>query len=401
MRSNDLNQCGAVVTYPSPLITAACRGVTCSPASGSFFPVGTTTVTCTTGTGAQCSFDITVVDTQPPTIACPANITTSSAPNACGAIVNYPAPSISDNCPGFLFLTTSPASGSTFPVGTTTVTAVGTDDAGNTASCSFTVTVNDTQPPTIICSANITKSTDPGECSAIVDFGPPIVTDNCPGAIVTTDFESGSSFPIGTTTVTATATDVTGNTSTCNFTVTVRDTEAPVLECPADIVTLNDVGVAGAVVEFVPPILTDNCAGVMVVSDPPSGSLFPIGTTTVTTTASDASPNSPDSTCTFNVTVEASINVKRPSGGDVFQGFRTSIRWNAVGNLGDRVKIDLYRNGEFVATIRESTPNDGKLRWNVSDSLPTGRGFKTRVSSLEVPSVFGQSAEAFRIRDPN
>ena len=64
--SNDPNQCGAVVNYPPPTATGSCGTVTCSPASGSFFPRGTTTVTCT-ATGATCTFTVTVVDTQPPT----------------------------------------------------------------------------------------------------------------------------------------------------------------------------------------------------------------------------------------------------------------------------------------------------------------------------------------------
>ena len=73
--SNDPNQCGAVVNYPPPITLGTCGTVTCSPASGSFFPVGTTTVTCTASAGPSCSFTITVVDTQPPTITCPANVT--------------------------------------------------------------------------------------------------------------------------------------------------------------------------------------------------------------------------------------------------------------------------------------------------------------------------------------
>jgi hypothetical protein len=52
------------------------------------------------------------------------------------------------------------------------------DVAGNQSSCSFTVTVNDTQPPAITCPANITKPTDPNQCTAVVLFAP-TVSDNC------------------------------------------------------------------------------------------------------------------------------------------------------------------------------------------------------------------------------
>src|SRR6185503_13008535 len=152
----DPNQCGAVTTYPAPTTTGTCGTVTCSPPSGSFFPKGTTTVTCTASAGPSCTFTITVNDTQPPSITCPANITVSNDPNQCGAVVNYPPPTVSDNCPGVGAPQCSPASGSFFPVGTTTVTCSVADASGNTASCAFTITVNDTQPPTITCPPNQT-----------------------------------------------------------------------------------------------------------------------------------------------------------------------------------------------------------------------------------------------------
>jgi hypothetical protein len=86
---------------------------------------------------------------------------------------------VSDNCPGAV-VTSNPASGSFFPVGTTTVTQTATDASGNTATCTFTVTITDTQPPTITCPSNITTGTNPGICGAVVNFNLPAVTDNCP-----------------------------------------------------------------------------------------------------------------------------------------------------------------------------------------------------------------------------
>jgi hypothetical protein len=141
--SNTAGQCGANVNYPAPTPNGTCGDIMCSPASGSFFDVGTTTVTCTSTAGPGCSFTITVVDTEPPMIDCPDNVTTvTPAPNQTGAIVTFPPPTASDNCPG---VTTSctPPSGSIFPAGTTTVTCTATDASGNTATCSFTVTVFD------------------------------------------------------------------------------------------------------------------------------------------------------------------------------------------------------------------------------------------------------------------
>src|SRR5262249_30095491 len=161
----DPNVCTAVVTYSAPTVSGSCGTVTCSPASGSTFNKGVTTVTCTASVGVPpvtCSFTVTVNDNQPPTLtACPANITKSTDPNLCTAVATFSAPTATDNCPGVGAVTCTPASGFAFPKGVTTVTCSVSDASGNPASCSFTVTVNDTQPPSMTCPANIVKSTDP------------------------------------------------------------------------------------------------------------------------------------------------------------------------------------------------------------------------------------------------
>src|SRR5205807_309857 len=135
-----------MVNYPAPMVNGPCTA-SCSPPPGSFFPIGTTTITCTEES-ASCMFTVTVNDTQPPTITCPANITataSSSCPIATGAPVNFTV-TASDNCPGVTFVCKDQnnvvvTSGSQFPVGTTTVTCTATDASGNTASCGFIVTV--------------------------------------------------------------------------------------------------------------------------------------------------------------------------------------------------------------------------------------------------------------------
>jgi photosystem II stability/assembly factor-like uncharacterized protein len=140
------NQCSAVVTYPPPVSTGTCGTVTCAPPSGATFQKGTTTVNCTSGAGGgSCSFTVTVNDNQSPAITCPANVSlTSSVPTA----VNYPAPAASDNCSGVGAPNCVPASGSIFPVGTTTVNCGVNDASGNPANCSFTVTVSSGTPGT-------------------------------------------------------------------------------------------------------------------------------------------------------------------------------------------------------------------------------------------------------------
>lgn len=139
---------------PNVIINYITMTQTAGLPSGSAFPVGTTTNSFTAtddaGNSSTCSFTVKVNDTQIPTITCPANITVNTPLGSCTAVVNY-SPVISDNCPGAtLVLVSGPASGSAFPIGTTTIVVKARDAAGNlSAACSFTVTVNDAQLPVI------------------------------------------------------------------------------------------------------------------------------------------------------------------------------------------------------------------------------------------------------------
>jgi hypothetical protein len=117
-------------------------------------------------------------------------------------------------------------SGSVFPKGVTTNTFTATDEAGNSVSGSFTVTVADNEAPSITAPAALSVSTDAGACSASVTPGNAQFSDNCPGTTIANN--APAVFPKGTTVVTWTATDAAGNVSTATQSVTVSDTEAPV-----------------------------------------------------------------------------------------------------------------------------------------------------------------------------
>ena len=152
--SNDPGLCGATVNFsPTASDNSGAVTISASPMSGSFFPVGTTQVTVTAtdaaGNSAQCMFNVTVNDTEPPSISCPSDITVSALPGESDAFVNFPSPVATDNCPGLTLLQTDGlSSGSAFPIGTTTNTFQATDGNGNMVSCSFDVTVN--PPPSLI-----------------------------------------------------------------------------------------------------------------------------------------------------------------------------------------------------------------------------------------------------------
>jgi uncharacterized repeat protein (TIGR01451 family) len=388
-------QSGSHVSYPDPSATGNCGVVTSTPASGTFFPVGTTVVTATSQTGdGSCSFTVTVQSEPPPTITCPpdktanadstcqatvdpgnptttgsgvtvsssrsdghpmsdpyqvgtttitwtasnssgtvscqqtvsvrdataptitcpANITTNNDPGQCSATLNPGTATATDNCDTNPTVTSSRSDNqplnAPYPKGTTTITWTATDSSGNSSSCAQTVTVNDTEAPVITCPANITTGNDPGQCSATVNPGTATATDNCGSTTVTGTRSDGqalnASYPKGTTTITWTATDGSANSSSCTQTVTVNDTEAPKITCPTDVSVTSPTGSCAATVNLGVPTATDNCDGTEVpvpsrsdnkpITDP-----FPVGTTTVTWTATDSSGN--HSSCNQNVVV--------------------------------------------------------------------------------------------------
>lgn len=212
--------------------------------SGSIFPAGLTTVTCTAtdsaGKSSSASFRVIVgeEDTIDPQITVPANITTEAVGPA-GAVVNFSV-TATDNIDQDVAIacirtdtSAAVASGAIFPLGTTTVECTATDDFGNTATGSFTVTVEDTTAPVITVPANVsTPATDAS--GAIVVFVAPSASDAVDGAVEvscvsapTAGLVSGSKFPVGVTTITCNAQDSRGNAAAAkSFTVTVGPASA-------------------------------------------------------------------------------------------------------------------------------------------------------------------------------
>ena len=307
-------QCNAIVSFTAPVGSDNCSSVSISQitgsASGSVFPVGSTLITyrATDGSGntADCNFQVIVADNQNPTITCPANISSNAMFGQCSATISYTVPVGSDNCSGVVVSQTNGLTpGSSFPVGATTNTFQVVDANSNTASCSFTVTVQDNQKPFIFCPSNISVTASTGLCSAIVTYSTPLGLDNCPGASTTQigGFPSGASFPVGTTTNRFRVTDASGNIAKCAFQVTVTDNEKPVIICPPLLTVSAATGQCTANVSYATPIGTDNCSGVVItqIAGLPSGSSFPVGTTFNRFKATDASGN--NAKCIFKVVV--------------------------------------------------------------------------------------------------
>ncbi|MBI9057797.1 MAG: tandem-95 repeat protein [Labilibaculum sp.] len=183
----------------------------------------TLTVTDEDLSSTTCSTDITVADNSAPTVkTAQANISVSAGSGICGALVNYSGPVFTDNCDGNQTgsLTSGLSSGSTFPIGLTTVTYEYTDASGNgPIQSSFTVTVLDDVAPILSNVSNQSLSPNNTGCTYLVsgtgfDAG---ATDNCAIQTLTHNYDgggtslNGKSFPLGNTDVTWTATDVNGN----------------------------------------------------------------------------------------------------------------------------------------------------------------------------------------------
>ena len=302
--SNTTGVCGAAVTY-DVAFADNCGGTATlveGLSSGSTFPVGTTNVEWWYNDAASngpvvCSFTVTVNDTELPKITCPANVVvgingTVTSGNAtlvgsgpCGVTLSYTAPVGTDNCPGVVTaLQSGIGSGPNYYSygGFYTETYNVFDNAGNKATCSFSIEVKDPVNPTITCPTNTTVNTDIGECDAAVTYSFPYAGDNCPGYTVTklAGPNSGDEFALGTTSVSFKVTDPSGNNVTCAFTVTVEDKERPVItKCPDPVVANTSVPTSGDCAGAVPSMTgaltaSDNCPTISVAQSPLAGTSF-------------------------------------------------------------------------------------------------------------------------------
>jgi hypothetical protein len=207
------------------------RPVTCTPISGSTFPLGTTTGHCTSsdlhGNTSNKDFTVNVVDTTPPDISnMPANMV-KEATGPAGAPASWPPPTAVDIVDGTVNVICTPASGSMFPLDvTTTVSCKATDAHGNSSTETFTVKVEDTTPPAITVPANMTvPATGPGGANVTFTASAVDIVDG--PVAVTCVPPSGSLFPIGTSTVNCSAHDAHTNSATKSFTITVVDNTPP------------------------------------------------------------------------------------------------------------------------------------------------------------------------------
>ncbi len=318
--SNAAGECGAIVDFMASATDDQPGVVTSSSIlSGSLFPVGTTVVTVTAtdaaGNTDQCTFDITVNDTEAPEIVCPQDISVVSPDGSDVTINNIGIPLATDNCDQSLLFSATVAGTNNsipfaYPVGTTIVQWATTDSAGNQALCTQSVTVtftpssdkditafelSDQVGPTAISGTSIAVTMPIG--SDVTNLVPTSLVFSA-GATISPAVNDAQDFSAPVDYV-VTAQDNSTKTYTINVTV-LDDTTDPVVSCPGNIIVSNAAGQCGAIVDFMASA-TDDQPGVVTSSSIPSGTLFPVGTTVVTVTATDAAGNTDQ--CTFDVKV--------------------------------------------------------------------------------------------------
>ncbi|XP_041480192.1 uncharacterized protein LOC121427594 isoform X25 [Lytechinus variegatus] len=378
-RSTDLGQAYATVSWSSPRGTdnsGTISGITTDLDEGQF-EIGSHEITVTVvdpaGLEGQCTFDIVVQDNEAPAVECPATIEIGTDAGGPSSIVTWNV-SAEDNSGSVPSISSSPSSGDVFTIGTHTVNVTALDESGNMGQCSFSIVVLDTELPVINCPANIIQPTDSGSSSASVTWQV-TSTDNSGETPTTTSSTGPGLFSVGSVVIITMATDSSGNTASCNFTVQIIDEEAPTISCPDNITVTTDVGASSAIVTWVGPFASDNSGQTTVQTDRSPG-LLPIGIQMVNSTAVDEAGN--EAQCSFWVNVQDLENpiVSCPS--DITAELAASpVLWDAtatdnseeIANLSSSpLPADLIL-GENIVTVIAVDPSGNKAECNFTVTL--------------------------------
>jgi hypothetical protein len=272
-------------------------------------------------------------------------------------------------------VTLSVPSGTQFPIGTTTVTAFATDSLGHTQTAQFTVTVQDTTPPALnLPDTVVVEAIGPnGAIVTLPSSSASDLVDSNPD--VTFDLPSGA-FPMGATIVTATATDSAGNTISALVTVLVVDSAPPVIQPIANrVVEATEIG--GAEVTLPGVTATDIVDSSPNVSQDLASGFFPLGTTVVTVTATDAAGNASVSTYTVTVIDSIAPVIANPGSltieADAPGGSRTDLLQLAATDLADPNLVITYNIGalpvgttQVIATVTDGAGNHSSVSFSVT-----------------------------------
>lgn len=401
------DSCNIAAFWTEPSFQDECSAnltLTRSHAPGTIFEKGQQliiyTATDPAGNTAADSTLLIVADTIGPTlIDCPVDISMASDDN-CQATVTWIPPTATDNC-SEVTITASHNPGDTFMAGMTTVTYTATDEDGNSATCSFVVTVSGLVP--IVFDnfpGNITVNADANQCGVSgIEWAEPTASGGCDNGspiTITSTHQPGDFFPVGATDVIYTATDGGGQVHRDTFTFTVIDNQDLVVTCPTDIEIQADGSVLVDEANFINSVTSDtcgsytitfneiqafdNCSPIVTIQTvgPPSGSLFTFGTTMMEFVVSDTAGTS--RVCTFQITVNemndlgvTTLDDPNCTGSDLRLTANTlansSYQWSGPGGFIADVQNPIIPNamvqnsGEYV--LKVGTPNGCTIKDSV------------------------------------
>jgi len=355
------------------------RQLTPTSDAAATFPVATTVVTWTItdsyGNSATGTQNIIVQDTTLPTLTAPASITVAAVdaygtPNSDPTIAAFLiGATASDTVSGNVLVThDDPA---TFPPGTTTVTFSAVDGANNTATATATVIVTDQTAPVVTAPANVTVAAT-GQITPVTEpniqafLNAASASDNVDGALTPTN-NTPTSFPFGTFTITFSATDAVNNTGTASATLTVQNRTAPTVTAPAN-VTVSAIDATGTsaahttIAAFLNGATSLDLLGNQLTPTHNAPTQFPLGTTTVTFSATDAYANTGTATATVTISDQIPPVVTAPTA-------ITVAALDGYGTPATDPSIDAFLNGTTATDNINANPS---ITHNAGAQLPLG-----------------------------
>jgi PKD repeat protein len=287
----------------------AIQSISVTPTSFNCSNTGITTVTLTVtdanGLVSTCTADLTVEDVTPPNAICQDVVVQLDASGNAIVTTAQVNNGSTDNC-AIVDVSLSPSTFDCSNTGTNQATITVTDASGNVSTCTANITVQDDIDPTALCQ-NVTVQLDAsGNASIVAEDVDNGSSDNCGIVGLTVNPSTFICSNLGANSVTLTATDASGNSASCNATVTVEDNINPTAVCQDITVQLDATGNATVVAVDVNNGSTDNCSVTSFTLTPNSFTCTDLGPNSVTLTVSDAAANT--STCTAVVTVENNVS---------------------------------------------------------------------------------------------
>jgi hypothetical protein len=353
------------------------------------------------GNTATCQYMVRVTDNERPYIACADSVLAYTQPDSCFATISNLVPTISDNC-GIAYWHNSynnlqDASGDYYQ-GTHEVVWLVGDYSGNESTCTTTVIVKDLQVPVILCPPGVDTAITSGSCFTHITLPVAIASDNCPGLMISNDYNAGGSFVSGnffpgTTVIQYEVIDYNDNVATCTTTVNVIDSIAPMISCIPNVYTVSNSGMCSDSVTVPVPMINEICGTFTLVNDWTStnnaSDLYPVGITDVLWTVTDIHGNTAECLTKVHVADVESPIVTCPNDTTIYSTTATCNGWmlfNPLPTYFDNCGIDTAFSDHPSAMY---PPGITEVHWIVRDNYGNNTGCSYHIEVIDTirPSI--------------